>query len=144
MSAWLSIAQKLDPAKLPTIFQVNWFRNDQDGKFLWPGLAENMRVIHWIVGQIEGSDSSTATPIGLVPKAESLNTDVIKIGDQELDELLKVEKESWLAEASEIGNFLESFAERLPMELTFQLEALVSRHKNVKCVSSLSKNPPKR
>ena len=67
-SHWLSFADKLDAKDLPTVFQVNWFRKDQNGKFLWPGFAENMRVIQWIVGQLEGKDTGSVSAIGTLPK----------------------------------------------------------------------------
>ena len=124
---WLSMAQKLDPAKLPTIFQVNWFRKDKDGKFLWPGFAENMRVIQWIVGQLEGKDSSVATPIGLVPKENHLNLEGLDLTDDQLQEMLSVDSGSWQREAAEIGEFFETFGDRLPAELTAELENLNSR-----------------
>jgi len=123
-SHWLSFAKTLDPAKLPTIFQVNWFRKGQDGKFLWPGFAENMRVIQWIVGQLEGEDSSKPTPIGLVPKADHLNLEGLDISDDQLTEMLDVNQSAWADEAAEIGEFFESFGERLPTELTTELENL--------------------
>ncbi|MDG2496993.1 MAG: phosphoenolpyruvate carboxykinase (GTP) [Aquiluna sp.] len=126
-SHWLSFAKTLDPAKLPTIFQVNWFRKDQDGKFLWPGFSDNMRVIQWIVGQLEGSDSSKPTPIGLVPKAEHLNLEGLEISDDQLAELLDVNQSAWVREAAEIGGFFEGFGDRLPTELTEELENLNSR-----------------
>lgn len=126
-SHWLSFAKTLDPARLPTIFQVNWFRKDQDGKFLWPGFADNMRVIQWIVGQLEGSDSSKPTPIGLVPKAEHLNLEGLEISDDQLAELLDVDRSAWVREAAEIGEFFEGFGDRLPTELTEELENLNSR-----------------
>jgi len=124
---WLSMAQKLDPAKLPTIFQVNWFRKDKDGKFLWPGFAENMRVVQWIVGQLEGKDSSVATPIGLVPKEDHLNLEGLDLTDDQLQEMLSVDSGSWQREAAEIGEFFETFGDRLPAELTAELENLNSR-----------------
>ena len=124
---WLSFAEKLDPANLPTIFQVNWFRKDENGKFIWPGFGENMRVLQWIVGQIEGKDSSVATPIGLVPKADALNTEGLQLSEEKLDQLLAVDKDTWSHEAVEIARFFEGFGDKMPEELKVELQNLESR-----------------
>ncbi|NQV92584.1 MAG: phosphoenolpyruvate carboxykinase (GTP), partial [Candidatus Aquiluna sp.] len=119
--------EKLDPANLPTIFQVNWFRKDENGKFIWPGFGENMRVLQWIVGQIEGKDSSVATPIGLVPKADALNTEGLQLSEEKLAQLLAVDKDTWSHEAVEIAGFFESFGDKMPEELKVELQNLESR-----------------
>jgi phosphoenolpyruvate carboxykinase (GTP) len=124
---WLSFAEKLNPANLPTIFQVNWFRKDDEGKFIWPGFGENMRVLQWIVGQIEGKDSSTETPIGMVPKPEALNTDGLELSEDKLAQLLAVDKDTWSHEAGEIASFFESFGDRLPESLGVELNNLQTR-----------------
>jgi phosphoenolpyruvate carboxykinase (GTP) len=124
---WLSFAEKLDPANLPTIFQVNWFRKDENGKFIWPGFGENMRVLQWIVGQIEGKDSSVATPIGLVPKADALNTEGLQLSEEKLDQLLAVDKDTWSHEAVEIARFFEGFGDKMPEELKVELQNLERR-----------------
>ena len=124
---WLSFAEKLDPANLPTIFQVNWFRKDENGKFIWPGFGENMRVLQWVVGQIEGKDSSIATPIGMVPKAEALNTEGLRLSEEKLAQLLAVDRDTWSHEAAEIAGFFESFGDKMPEELKVELQNLESR-----------------
>jgi phosphoenolpyruvate carboxykinase (GTP) len=123
----LSFAEKLNPANLPTIFQVNWFRKDDEGKFIWPGFGENMRVLQWIVGQIEGKDSSTATPIGMVPKAEALNTEGLELSNEKLAQLLAVDNDTWSHEAGEIAGFFDSFGDKMPEELRLELQNLETR-----------------
>jgi phosphoenolpyruvate carboxykinase (GTP) len=106
---------------------VNWFRKDEAGKFIWPGFGENMRVLQWIVGEIEGKDSSTVTPIGMVPKPETLNTKGLDLSDEKLAQLLAVDKDSWTHEAAEIAGFFESFGDRLPAPLGVELKNLQTR-----------------
>ncbi|HBB38730.1 MAG TPA: phosphoenolpyruvate carboxykinase (GTP) [Candidatus Aquiluna sp.] len=126
-SHWLSFADKLDAKDLPTVFQVNWFRKDQNGKFLWPGFAENMRVIQWIVGQLEGKDTGSVSAIGTLPKSDSLNLEGLSTTAEQMEQLLDVDSDSWGVEAADIEGFFEEFGDRLPKQLVDQLGELKQR-----------------
>jgi len=126
-SHWLSFADKLDAKDLPTVFQVNWFRKDQNGKFLWPGFAENMRVIQWIVGQLEGKDTGSVSAIGTLPKSDSLNLEGLSTTAEQMEQLLDVDSDSWGVEAADIEGFFEEFGDRFPKQLVDQLGELKQR-----------------
>jgi len=112
---WLSLDKA--GAKLPKVFHVNWFRKGADGKFLWPGFGENLRVLEWMIDRVEGSARGVQTPIGTLPAAGELNLDGLGIDAATLDELLAVDTVGWQAEIEAIGDYLESFAPRLPERL---------------------------
>lgn len=112
---WLSFDKP--GARLPKIFHVNWFRKGDDGKFLWPGYGENLRVLEWIIGRCEGTADADETPIGLVPRRSDLRTDGLKLGDQALDTLLGVDAKDWREEVADIGTYLDSFGARMPAKL---------------------------
>jgi phosphoenolpyruvate carboxykinase (GTP) len=112
---WLSFDKP--GAKLPKIFHVNWFRKGADGKYLWPGYGENLRVLEWIIGRCEGSASAQDTPIGFVPRRRDLRTDGLAIGERALDELIDVDVEAWRNEIADIGRYLDSFGPRTPAAL---------------------------
>jgi phosphoenolpyruvate carboxykinase (GTP) len=104
-------------AKLPKIFHVNWFRKGEDGKFLWPGFGDNMRVLEWILGRCTGGEDALQTPIGNLPHAEDMNLAGLNLSRAKLDELLDVDLESWQAEYENIGEYLASFGARMPAAL---------------------------
>jgi phosphoenolpyruvate carboxykinase (GTP) len=104
-------------AKLPKIFHVNWFRKGQDGKFLWPGFGDNLRVLEWMIARIKGAVAGTETPIGIVPAQNELRTAGLNIDKAKLDELLDVDHSGWQTELAAIGEYLHSFGERLPASL---------------------------
>ena len=83
---WLSIGKSTDTANLPKIFFVNWFRRDEDGRFLWPGFGENSRVLKWVFERVNGDAEAVETPIGLLPTPEALDTDGLEIADDDLDD----------------------------------------------------------
>jgi phosphoenolpyruvate carboxykinase (GTP) len=121
---WLSMAQRTDVEKLPKIFYVNWFRKDENGKFLWPGFGENSRVLEWIFRRIDGEVEAVATPIGNVPAPGSLNVEGLDISEEQLSALLAVDEEAVKAELPQVEEFLAKFGEHLPAEMTRQLETL--------------------
>jgi len=123
---WLKLGRH-EGAQLPGIFYVNWFRKDEEGKFLWPGFGENARVLEWIFRRCEDAVEAEDTPIGRVPTKGGLNTGGLSIGDQDLDELLRVDPAEWLQEIDPIREFFAKFGERLPRELQAQLDALEQR-----------------
>jgi phosphoenolpyruvate carboxykinase (GTP) len=118
---WLQIGRR-EGVRLPRIFGVNWFRKDEDGKFLWPGFGENVRVLEWIHRRCDGIADAVDTPIGLVPGA--LNVDGLSV---DLDELLRVSASEWLGELEPIRDFYATLGAMLPAELGRQLDALEGR-----------------
>jgi phosphoenolpyruvate carboxykinase (GTP) len=112
---WLSF-DKPD-AKLPKIFHVNWFRKGRDGKFLWPGFGDNLRVLEWILKRVDGRAGAQETPIGNLPKASDLNVEGLGIDSARLDELLAVDTSQWKRELAEIGVYLDSYGARTPEPL---------------------------
>jgi phosphoenolpyruvate carboxykinase (GTP) len=123
---WLKIGQR-DGAKLPKIFYVNWFRKDEDGKFLWPGFGENSRVLAWIFGRCEGTAEAVDTPIGRVPAEGALPLDGLDISDEQIAELLDVDVEGWATQLPQVRQYLAQFGDRLPAAMTAQLDALEQR-----------------
>ena len=119
---WIEMGKKV--ANQPKIFNVNWFRTDDNGNFIWPGFGDNMRVLEWIIARCEGKVDAVETPIGFVPKAEDINVEGLE--DVNLDtikELLTVDKENWKAEAEGIEGFYGELT-RVPDELYSQLATL--------------------
>ena len=112
---WLSFNQR--SATLPGIFHVNWFRQDSDGRFLWPGFGENLRVLQWIIERCEGRLGALETPIGYLPFADDIDVDGIDVSDNDLLTLTSIDTLQWLAEMDAIGEYLESYGERLPEAL---------------------------
>jgi len=112
---WLSFENKSD--KLPEIFHVNWFRKDGDGKFLWPGFGENLRVLRWIIDRCEGRVDARHTPIGHIPHAADLDVNGLDINAETLEQLLSVNHIEWRIELDEIAGFFKEFGDRLPPRL---------------------------
>ncbi len=112
---WLSFDRP--GANLPRIFHVNWFRKDEQGRFLWPGYGDNLRVLEWMIDRIEGRAEGVRTPIGTVPADGELRLDGLALDRHALDALLEVDPAGWSEELAAIGDYLRSFGERLPDEL---------------------------
>jgi phosphoenolpyruvate carboxykinase (GTP) len=123
---WLKIGER-PGAKLPKIYFVNWFRKDQDGKFLWPGFGENARVLKWIFDRLEGKAEARETPIGRLPTKEALDLDGIAFLHDGLDALLGVDLDVWEEEASLVPAHYETFGDRLPQRLWDEHQALLDR-----------------
>jgi phosphoenolpyruvate carboxykinase (GTP) len=125
---WIKTGENApDKNMLPKIFNVNWFRKDSEGKFLWPGYGDNIRALEWIFERIDGADNAVETAIGYVPRAGSIDLDGLNGVEINLDELLKVDKNEWLAEAELITTHYAMFGDRLPPELIRQFKALRER-----------------
>lgn len=124
---WLSFADKTSEENLPKIFQVNWFKKGLDGRFLWPGFAENIRVLDWVIGRLEGTNKGQASPVGTVPQSGELDTAGIDVNESTLDELLEIDSEAWTKEVESIREFFGKFGERMPKELFDELTKLESR-----------------
>ena len=124
---WLSFADNTSEENLPKIFQVNWFKKGSDGKFLWPGFAENIRVLDWIIGRLEGTNQGKASPVGTVPQSGELNTAGIDADERTLEELLEIDSEAWTKEVESIRGFFREFGERMPAQLYEELAKLEAR-----------------
>ncbi len=112
---WLSFDR--DGAKLPKIFHVNWFRKDADGKFMWPGFGDNLRVLEWMLKRVAGDAAAIETPVGNLPRPSDLNVDGLDIDPATLEQLLAVDRDGWKAEMASIGEYLDSYGERTPHAL---------------------------
>ncbi|HEU4974772.1 MAG TPA: phosphoenolpyruvate carboxykinase (GTP) [Baekduia sp.] len=123
---WLKIGQK-DGAQLPRIFYVNWFRKSDDGKFLWPGFGDNSRVLEWVFRRCEGKVEAEETPIGLVPRAEDLDTDGLDLAPGALEELLSVDEAKLRDELPQVKEHLARFGDSLPAPVRAHLERLEQR-----------------
>lgn len=123
---WIDIGAGLDEDKAPKIFNVNWFRKDDDGNFLWPGFGDNMRVLEWIIKRCEGMVDADETAIGFVPKAEDINLAGIEdeVSEAQLKEILSVDNSLWDDEAKGIEEFYSKFGDRLPKALNDELNTL--------------------
>ncbi len=120
---WLDMGAKLGD-KAPKIFNVNWFRTDDEGNFVWPGFGDNMRVLNWIIDRCEGKADATETAIGYVPKPEDIDLTDLDMDMDTLKSILKVDKDVWEKEAAEIEEHYKKFGDKLPHELKEQLENL--------------------
>ncbi len=109
---WLSFDKP--GAKLPKIFHVNWFRKGDDGKFLWPGFGENLRVLEWMIGRVEGRASATETPIGALPKFDDIRLEGVALSDEARRVLFDFDRPGWQAEIDSLETFLAEFGERVP------------------------------
>jgi phosphoenolpyruvate carboxykinase (GTP) len=113
----------------PKIFHVNWFRQDEHGKFIWPGFGENMRPLRWMLSRCDGSGNGNAveSPIGLLPAPNAIDSEGLGIEPAAMRELLTVSTDDWKQDAASIGEFFGKFGERLPKEMDRQRQALVKR-----------------
>ncbi len=124
---WLDMGKTVDVDKQPKFFNVNWFRTDAEGHFIWPGFGDNMRVLDWMLKRIAGEVDAVETPIGFVPKAEDINLEGLDFSRETLADILKVDKDAWKKEAEGIKEFYETFGDRLPAELAKQADELIDR-----------------
>ena len=121
---WIEMGEKLGD-KAPKIFNVNWFRTDDEGHFVWPGFGDNLRVLDWIISRCEGKKDAKETAIGYVPYAEDINIDGLDdFSFETLQSILEVDKDLWTAEIDGINEFYAKFGDKLPKELVSQLETL--------------------
>ncbi|MBO4445512.1 MAG: phosphoenolpyruvate carboxykinase (GTP), partial [Clostridia bacterium] len=123
---WLDIGKTLDPEKAPKIFNVNWFRKDDEGHFMWPGFGDNLRVLEWIIKRCDGEVDADETPIGFMPKPEDINLEGLEgeVDINRLKEMLNVDKALWQEEAKGIEEFYASLGNTVPKELYDCLETL--------------------
>lgn len=123
---WLELAENHKDT-FPKIFYVNWFRKSDDGKYLWPGFSENVRVLDWILSAVSSEDVGVETPLGVLPKECELNTNNLELSDSYLKQLLKIDKLEWEEELKLQEKFLLSFGEKLPKELKAEMDKLKQR-----------------
>jgi phosphoenolpyruvate carboxykinase (GTP) len=124
---WLKIGQFTSADKLPRVYQVNWFRKDRNGRFIWPGFGDNSRVLDWIIRRVGGDADAVETPIGRIPAEGELDLDGVDISDEQVAELFAVNADSWLAETDLTEDYYAKFGDRVPQALRDQLDALRSR-----------------
>jgi len=124
---WLKIGAKADPEKLPKIYQVNWFRKDENGKFIWPGYGENSRVLAWIIDRVQGRTEAEKTAIGGKPKDGDLYVEELDLSADQLAELFAVDADSWLTECDLTEEYFEQFGDRVPQALRDELASLRQR-----------------
>ena len=120
---WLEMGEKLGD-KAPKIFNVNWFRTDDNGKFIWPGYGDNMRVLMWILGRCDGTAEAVETPIGFEPRPCDIEREGLDLSEETVASLLSVDKKLWQKESEDITEFYKKFGDKLPKELSEELETL--------------------
>jgi len=121
---WLKIGKRADTTKLPKIFFVNWFRRDEDGRFMWPGYGENSRVLKWVFERVDGKSSAHQTPIGLLPSPDAIDTTSLDIAADDLAALLSVDTAGWSTAVPQIKEHYAKFGDHLPAELSAALDTL--------------------
>jgi phosphoenolpyruvate carboxykinase (GTP) len=125
---WLAIgAAAPDPGQLPRLFYVNWFRKDDDGRFVWPGFGENSRVLKWIVERLSGDAAAVETPVGNLPAPGALDLDGLRLSQADLDLLLTIDPQDWKLEADRMPEFFAMFGEHLPERLWELHQDLIDR-----------------
>jgi phosphoenolpyruvate carboxykinase (GTP) len=123
---WLDIGRR-EGARLPKLFYVNWFRKDENGRFIWPGFGDNARVLKWVLERIDGGGDADETAIGFVPSPGSLDVTGLELTDQELRDLIEVDTTAWRDEVALIEAHYDEIGERLPGEMRSQLARLSER-----------------
>jgi len=124
---WLSMDSKTDADKLPKIFSVNWFRKHENGKWLWPGFGDNSRVLKWIFERVSGRGKAVHTPVGFMPTPDAIDIAGLDVPAEDMAKLLTVKKDEWVKEIASIKEYYAGFGDKLPAELSAQLEALEKR-----------------
>jgi phosphoenolpyruvate carboxykinase (GTP) len=122
---WLTFDNRL--TRPPKIFHVNWFRQDDSGKFLWPGFGENLRVLKWIIQRVSDQGAAHETPIGYMPRPSDLDLSGLDLPERTLEELLSVDKSAWRAEFASLETDLAQYGDRLPEALRTELKEAVAR-----------------
>jgi phosphoenolpyruvate carboxykinase (GTP) len=123
---WLKVGKR-EGAELPRVFYVNWFRKDADGKFLWPGFGENLRVLRWIIDRCKGTAKARDTAIGHLPNSTDLDLQGLDIAPAALEELLTVNPQLWQEEFAGIDQYLNEFGDRVPRALKAELKGALER-----------------
>ena len=124
---WLSIGKTTDPDKLPKVFFVNWFRRDEDGRYLWPGFGENSRVLKWVFERVDGVAAAVDTAIGRLPAPGALDTSGLDVADADLEAILSLDVAGWRAAIPQIREHYAQFGDRLPAQLHVAVDTLESQ-----------------
>ena len=130
-SHWLAVGEQ-EGAVLPKIYYVNWFRKDDDGKFMWPGFGENSRVLEWVFNRCNGTADAIETPIGNLPTMDGINFEGLDLTDAQKAELLRVEVDGWLSEIPLINEYYDQYGDRMPEALRVELNELQQRLEEAK------------
>ena len=125
---WLTFDR--DGAKLPKVFHVNWFRKGADGKFLWPGFGDNLRVLEWMLRRADGEADAVETPIGALPRIEDMNLDGVSLTDEARDALFGFDRDGWRAEFDALGAYLDEYGPRMPPRLREECDRIRERLRN--------------
>ena len=125
---WINMGKKMKHP--PKIFHVNWFRKDDNGKFLWPGFGNNLRIIEWILERVDGNIKALESPIGYVPEKSSLNLDGLDLSDETFDKMFEINRDEWKAEVNDHIEYLNKFKDTLPNELVEENKKLIQRLQN--------------
>jgi len=125
---WLDMGKRMQ--KAPKILAVNWFKIDESGKFLWPGLGENLRVLEWILSRCNNNIKGKETPIGYIPELGDIDMTGLEIPRARLEKLLEIDNSGWLGELKDVKKFFRQFKKDLPYELWQEYEALEKRLKS--------------
>jgi phosphoenolpyruvate carboxykinase (GTP) len=121
-SHWLSFGEKYK--NLPKIFHVNWFRQNKDGEFLWPGFGDNLRVIRWVIDRCKGTAKANRTAIGWLPTEDAIDTRGLNLHPGAMHELLTVDKDAWKHEVGAIRDYFAHYGARMPKALVGELERI--------------------
>ncbi|MEI7747380.1 MAG: phosphoenolpyruvate carboxykinase domain-containing protein, partial [Actinomycetota bacterium] len=124
---WVKVGAAGKPENLPKIFYVNWFRKDDEGRWLWPGYGENSRVLEWVFERVAGRGEAIETAIGYVPAKGAINVDGLDVSEADMDVLLEVNEADWKAEVPLIREHFASFGDRVPAELNAAVDALEAK-----------------
>ncbi len=127
---WINIGKTHDAAKLPKIFYVNWFRKDENGKFMWPGYGDNIRAIKWAIERVNGTAKAVDAPIGRLPEAGDFDVTGLDITKETLEKLFSVDKEHGIDEVNEMREYYKIFGDTLPKELSAEADKAEARYKN--------------
>jgi phosphoenolpyruvate carboxykinase (GTP) len=121
----------------PKIFHVNWFRQDEEGHFLWPGYGENLRILEWILARCRGDIDAVKTAIGYIPKSEDIDMTGLDLPKKNMEKLFQIDQNAWQSELDDIAEFFKKFGDRLPLELWAQHEAIKRRFEELGSGSAL-------
>jgi len=124
---WLELGRKRDASKLPSIFCVNWFRKDENGKFIWPGFGDNSRVLKWIFERADGEGQAIDSEIGFIPADRAIDLSGLNIDSKMLKLLFRIDVNEWREEIESIREHYKRFGSRLPKELLEELNLLDKR-----------------
>ena len=130
MNHWLEIGKQADESKLPKIYQVNWFRKDEEGNWLWPGFGDNVRVLKWIVERLDGDAEALETPVGYVPAPGAIDTTGLDMTEEQVAKALSVDLEEWRKELPLIEEWFAKFGDKLPSQLADELATLKANLEN--------------